>query len=133
MKQYANVNWNGTYSDLFTLSNGVRQGGVISAILYCFYGNELFSELRKSGFGCWVNGRFHGIFGYSDDNLLLAPSLHALQQMLTICERFAESHNLKFSTDIDPSKCKTKCSAFVQNQRILDCRTFFFAAISYLG
>ena len=64
---------------MFTLSNGVRQGCVISALLYCFYGNELFEILRNSGYGCWLNGSFHGIFGYSDDNLLLAPSLYALQ------------------------------------------------------
>ena len=53
-----------------------------------------------------MNGNFHGIFGYSDDNLLLAPSIYALQQMLRICENFAEEHNMKFSTDDDPSKCK---------------------------
>ena len=114
VNQYANVKWNGTYSSMFTLSNGVRQGGVISALLYCFYGNDLFDILRKSGYGCWVNGSFHGIFGYSDDNLLLAPTLFALQQMLYLCEKFASNHNLKFSTDVDPRKCKTKCTAFLK-------------------
>ena len=114
VNQYANVKWNGTYSSMFTLSNGVRQGGVISALLYCFYGNELFEILRNSGYGCWLNGSFHGIFGYSDDNLLMAPSLYALQQMLYLCEKFAGEHNLKFSTDMDPSKCKTKCTAFLR-------------------
>ena len=92
MKQYANVKWNNSYSSMFSLSNGVRQGGVISAILYCFYGNMLFTELRRSGYGCHVNGFYRGIFGYSDDNMLLA-SEHALQKMLEICERFATSHN----------------------------------------
>ena len=61
-----------------------------------------------------MNGNFHGIFGYSDDNLLLAPSIYALQQMLRICENFAEEHNMKFSTDDDPSKCKKKCTAFTR-------------------
>ena len=27
MKQYANVRWNGSYSSLFSVKNGVRQGG----------------------------------------------------------------------------------------------------------
>ena len=119
IKQYANVKWNNSYSNLFSLSNGVRQGGVISALLYCFYCNNLFEILRKSGYGCWVNGIFHGIFGYSDDNLLLAPSVFALQEMLKICERFAAEHNLTFSTDIDPVKCKTKCTAFVKKPTAL--------------
>ena len=92
MNQYANVKWNSTYSTMFSISNGVRQGGVISAILYCFYGNLLFNELRRSGYGCFVNGFYHGIFGYSDDNLLLAPSEYALQKMLKICEKFAKMY-----------------------------------------
>ena len=63
MKQYANVKWNNEYSAMFSLANGVCQGGVISAILYCFYGNQLFAELRRSSYGCFVNGFYHRIFG----------------------------------------------------------------------
>ena len=117
--QYANVRWGNSVSEIFPLSNGVRQGGVISAILYCFYGNILFSNLRKSGYGCWINGAYTGIYGYSDDNFLLAPSLYALQKMLEICEDFASSHGLLFSTDADPSKCKTKCIAFTRKPTTL--------------
>ena len=119
LDQFANVKWNGTYSSNFYVSNGVRQGGVSSAILYCFYVNILFEKLRLSGFGCWINGNYHGIFGYSDDNLLLSPSLQGLQKMLNICEEFALEHNLKFSTDSNPGKCKTKCIAFGVKRAIL--------------
>ena len=31
---------------------------------------------------------------------------------LKICEEYAEIHNLRFSTDRNPDKCKTKCLAF---------------------
>ena len=117
--QYANVKWNGEVSSWFKLSNGVRQGGVISAILYCFYVNDLFTLLRTRGEGCWVQGYYCGIYGYSDDNFLLAPSLHALQCMLDTCEEYAEKHNLRFSTDPDPIKCKTKCLAFISKKREL--------------
>ena len=101
------------------MTNGVRQGAVLSAIFYCIYMNDLFNILRRSRFGCWVNGDFFGILGYSDDNFLLAPSLHALQQMVIICERYANSHDLKFSTDAIPRKCKTKCLAFLKKKREL--------------
>ena len=119
LMQSANVKWSGEVSSVFTLTNGVRQGGVISAILYCFYVNDLFKLLRQRSTGCWVKGNYHGIFGYSDDNFLLAPSLAALQDMLQTCEEYAQSHNLKFSTDPRPSKCKTKCIAFVNRPRDL--------------
>ena len=64
-------------------------------------------------------GKFRGIFGYSDDNWLLAPSISALQDMLFTCQEFAATHNLKFSTDPNPSKCKTKCMAFLNQERAL--------------
>ena len=115
VNQFANVRWDGIFSSIFSLCNGVRQGAVLSAILYCFYVNDLFKILRKNGAGCWINSNFFGIIGYSDDSFLLAPSLDALQEMLTICENHATSHNLKFSTDINPSKFKTKCLAFLQS------------------
>ena len=115
--QFANVRWNGSISSMFTMHNGVRQGAVASAVFYCFYGNILFGRLRRSGYGCWVNGVYHGIFGDSDDNLLIAPNVYALQRMLDICESFASVHNLKFSTDVNPNKCKTKCIAFLRKQQ----------------
>ena len=117
--QYANVRWNGEVSSIFTLSNGVRQGGVIATILYCFYTNDLFKLLRNKSTGCWVNSSYQGIFGYSDDNILMAPSISALQDMLTTFEEYAQEHNLKFSTDPNPRKCKTKCLAFQKRPKPL--------------
>ena len=119
--QFANVRWNGIFSDFFRMQNGVRQGAILSAIFYCIYMNDLFKILRKNKLGCRVNGEFCGIFGYSDDNFLLAPSLHALQEMLLICERYAADHDLKFSTDPNPKKCKTKCIAYMRKKRDLPC------------
>ena len=49
--------------------------------------------------------------GYSDDNVCLAPSLSALQDMIN--EEFAKSHNLRFSTDLEPKKCKTNANSKV--------------------
>ena len=119
VNQFANIRWNGVYSEVFNISNGVRQGAICSGILYCFYCNDLFEELRRSGFGCWINGSYCGIWGYSDDNFLLAPTKVALQEMLNICERYANSHNLQFSTDNNPKKCKTKCIAYLKKSRDL--------------
>ena len=118
-QQVANVRWNGDLSDFFTMHNGVRQGAILSAIAYCFYCEELFALLESRRSGCWVNGFFLGLLGYSDDNICLAPSLNALQDMLETCESFAKSHNLRFSTDPNPAKCKTKTMAFLKKVRPL--------------
>ena len=106
--QLANVRWNGMVSNTFTVKNGCGQGKVLAAIAYCMYCEELFETLCRRRSGCWVMGRFRGIFGYSDDNWLIAPSLSALQDMLVTCREFAVEHNLKFSTYSDPKKCKSQ-------------------------
>ena len=59
------------------------------------------------------------MLGYSDDNWVLAPSLDALQEMMNIIENYCQTQNLKFSTDSDPKKCKTKCIAFLKKERPL--------------
>ena len=84
-----------------------------------------------------MNSYYFGILGYSDDSFLLAPSIDSLQEMLKICEEYAGLHNLTFSTDPNPAKCKTKCLAFLQRERPLPeldcaeilCHGFFMGSI----
>lgn len=118
-KQEANVRWNDRLSHKFPISNGVKQGAVLSPKLYCTYIDGIFDLLRKNRTGCWVNGTFTGIVGYADDLLLLSPSLSGLQEMVKSCEEFAKTHNLTYSTHPDPKKCKTKCIAFLKKERTL--------------
>ena len=111
-EQRAQVRWHKVDSKVFTLNNGVKQGAVLSALLYCLYVDDLYQLLRKKKYGCWVNGDYFGILGYSDDILLLAPSVHALKRILNTCEVFATEHNLQFSTNPNPTKSKCKCIGF---------------------
>ena len=117
--QAANVRWNNEYSRYFGIKNGVKQGAILSAVLYCVYTNELFAKLRRLKIGCHVSKTYVGVLGYADDLLLLSPSLDGLQEMLKVCEEYAESHNLKFSTNVNPQKSKTKCMAFLHKDREL--------------
>ena len=110
--QQANVKWNGEESEFFEVSNGVKQGAILSAVLYCVYTNELFSELRRSKVGCTIDNVYVGCLGYADDLFLLSPTIDGLQHMIRICERFAVRNNLTFSTDSNPQKSKTKCISF---------------------
>ena len=118
--QITNVKWNGEISTSFKISNGVKQGAVLSSILYCVYMNDLFTLLKKKKYGCWINGEYHGIIGYANNLFLLSHSKSALQEMLKTCEIYATSHNLVFSTDINPNKSKTKCIAFLKEDRDLN-------------
>ena len=117
--QVANVRWNGAVSNHFKIRNGVKQGAVLSAILYCVYMNDLFNIMKRKRYGCWINGEYYGLIGYADTLFLLAPSESALQEMLRTCETYANDFNLIFSTDTNPNKSKTKCIAFLQQRREL--------------
>lgn len=119
--QRARVKWSEEYSDFFEITNGVKQGAVISSFFYCIYTNGLFEELRKQRIGCCIGSHYVGILGYADDLFLLCPTLDGLQHMLRICERYAKEHNLSFSTDPNPQKSKTKCLAFLLKDRALTC------------
>ena len=116
-RQYANVKWNGHKSANFPINNGVKQGAVLSAILFCVYINDLFNVLRRNRSGCWIRDQFCGMLGYADDIMLISPSLEGLQDMINECASYMGRHNLTFSTNPNPKKCKTKCIAYTANKR----------------
>ena len=108
-EQYAWVKWGGARSSIFPIINGTRQGSILSPALFAVYVDDLIQELRDLGLGCHVAGLYYGVVGFCDDILLLAPSRDAMELMLATCEKFALMNNLRFSTDPNPAKSKSKC------------------------
>ena len=116
--QAAQVCWGGQLSDPFPIRNGVRQGAVLSPILFNLYTADLFDILEENGNGdgLRVEEDYHGIYGYADDLGLLSNTVMGLQRMLDKTANYAESHNIKFSTNEIISKSKTKCMVFGQGK-----------------
>ena len=103
----------GKDSEEFTLTNGTRQGSVLSPYLFsACYLDDLFVELRRHHLGCHIAGVWVGATGFADDLALLAPNRDVLQRMILICEKYGAEHNLQFSTDPVPAKSKTKSMFF---------------------
>jgi hypothetical protein len=100
------VSWNKVYSDLFAISNGVRQGGILSPILFCVYINDLLVRLQKSNKGCFVGSMFVGVLAYADDIVILAPTPSSMRSLLKICDSFASEFDVKFNS------IKSKCLLF---------------------
>lgn len=96
--QSLRVRWNSTCSDAFSVSNGVRQGGVLSPILFTVYLDALISRLSSAGVGCHFYHHFVGVLCYADDIALIAPSPSALRFQLNICEQFALEYDLLFNS-----------------------------------
>ena len=110
--QKCNVKWCGECSGNFSVSNGVRQGAVSSAVLFAVYIDNLLKLLEMSKFGCYIQGVFYGAFIFADDIFLLSASRTGLQALVDICHDFATVKNLTFGTNTIPSKSKTKCIIF---------------------
>ena len=71
---YVRVAWRGVMSNYFLASNGVKQGGVLSPVLFCLYIDDLLLTLSQSGVGCYVGINFAGALAYADDIVLVAPT-----------------------------------------------------------
>ena len=103
--QQMKVRWGHSVSNSFHVSNGVRQGGVLSPVLFAVYLDGLLEELADCGCGCYWRNLFAGAFCYADDIVLLAPCASALRVMLNICCSYASTHGLKFN----PEKSQLIC------------------------
>lgn len=94
----------GTYlSNSFFVSNGVRQGGILSPILFNVYIDDLSASLTNQKIGCNFNELFVNHLVYADDTVLIAPSPLALQQLIDHCASFAKCNSILYNTK------KTKC------------------------
>ena len=71
------------HSETFNISNDVKQGGVLSPVIFGIYLDELLLKLKKSGIGCHIGNIFTGALAYADDVVLLAPTKHAMSLKLS--------------------------------------------------
>jgi hypothetical protein len=95
--QKLRVNWKGYISDTFTVKNGVKQGGVISPLLFSVYIDELLHRLQNSNIGCYMGPYYTGSVAYADDLVIMSPSVQGLKKLLKICERYSKDYQLTFN------------------------------------
>ncbi|KAK2711564.1 hypothetical protein QYM36_012654 [Artemia franciscana] len=72
------IKWRGYFSESFPVLNGVRQGGVLSPLLYKLYVDDLNLRLAKTGVGCFIGGVCFNNLTYTDDLVILAPTVAVL-------------------------------------------------------
>jgi len=60
------ASWGGAITDdYFTDLSGVKQGALLSSILYCVYVDDLLLILSKAGVGCFIGLHFVGALTYT--------------------------------------------------------------------
>ena len=82
------MSWNGIFSQSFKVENGVRQGGIISRVLFCLYTDDLLQQLRNSGVGCYIAKVYDGALTHAHYVALLAPTPNAMGRLQSICENY---------------------------------------------
>uniref|UniRef100_A0ABM0LV55 RNA-directed DNA polymerase from mobile element jockey-like n=1 Tax=Saccoglossus kowalevskii TaxID=10224 RepID=A0ABM0LV55_SACKO len=92
------IRWASEISASFRVTNGVRQGSILSPTLFSIYIDDLSTRLQQAGVGCHLF--------YADDILLVLPSVKSLEKLVEICECYGEEFDILFHTT------KTECMSF---------------------
>ena len=98
----SSILWNNRISRKFAVAQGVRQGAVLSPILYAVFTSDLLSTLESSSLGVQIGHIYVGAPTYADDMSLIATSPWALQAMLNIV--FEYSYKWRYSINSSKSQ-----------------------------
>ena len=89
--------WGVCISDSFKVTNGVRQGEILSSQLFNIYIDGLSDILNKSSVGGSIGGKRINHMLYADDLCIVSLSSAGLQQLLTICDQYCAMHSITFN------------------------------------
>jgi len=83
----AMVRWESSLSRCFSVTCGVRRGGVLSPFLFAIYVDDVIVSLQDKRLGCFVGGSYTGCLIYADDLVLLSASLTVLQRSTSVSKK----------------------------------------------
>jgi hypothetical protein len=134
-QQFA-LKWCNFISETFTVSNGVRQGGILSPRMFNVFIDDLSTVLNNSGVGCHLNDVCYNHLIYADDCVLLAPSPRSLQKLLDICNNYAKTYDMVYNVKKTVCMCinsYSKTSPFIPDVFLDDVRLKWLSEYKYLG
>ena len=115
--QFVKVRYFAHYSNEWKISSGVRQGGVLSGLLFSIYIDSLITKISHMRIGCRLALTSSNIIAYADDLVLLAPSHAGLQIIINEAMKESVKIGLKFNQK------KTKCMVFHSSKKHISDRT----------
>ena len=92
------VKWGSCISHYFYVSNGVRQGGILSPKLYSVYVYDFSDYSIKSQIRCQIDSLCVNLVMHADEICLMALSPTALQKLMHICHEFSMQNNLSYNS-----------------------------------
>ena len=99
------VRWGNTISSSFKVGNGVKQGGILSPVLFNIYMDKLSIALNDTAIGGKIGGQLLNHLCYADDMCLISISSSGMQQLLNVCHSFSIEHSLLYNGTKSYSLC----------------------------
>ncbi len=93
------VRVNGTKTETFPISIGVRQGDTLSPTLFALYVNDLCEDIKQLQNGIDVAGRQVSILMYADDIVLFSETEEGLQVMLDCLYNWIRKWRMSINAD----------------------------------
>ena len=91
------VQWGSCLSNAFFVTNGVRQGGILSPMLFNIYIDGLSDILNKSTIGGSIGDNRINHMLYADDLCIVNLSSAGLRQLLVQCDDYCKKHSIAFN------------------------------------
>ena len=98
------IRWENTFSTSFCVSNGVKQGGIISPVLFNVYMDDISCVLNHSNIE-GIGGENINLLSYADDLCLVCLSSAGMQKLLKVCSKYATEHSLSYNANKSYSLC----------------------------
>ena len=85
------------FSDIVPISRGVKQGSVLSPLLFLITVDTLLKELRSQNAGLSVLGTFVGGAAHADDLRTIATTKNTIATQVNIIDNFTSKHSLRLN------------------------------------
>jgi len=134
-QQDVSIKWGQCISSPFKVTNGLRQGSLVSPKMFALYVNDLSDLLIRSNVGCYIDSVCINHLFYADDLCLMAPTAIALQKLINICSMYGIDHDIVYNPSksicvvFKPNGYKLHCPSVSLNDSIIA----YSASAKYLG